>query len=186
VQFFPSARDTTFDRSDSASADRRDLLIGESVRDDENQRLATHRRQFLYGGVEIPHGQRLFLTGRLKHHPIDFLKRLESEAPLAETGDVEVAKYGEYPSLEVTSGLELLHRSDRANHGILHQIIGAIIFAAQHAGKRSQVRQDCNQAGAELMTLVDFVLLRKHRAFSPPGPSLIQTLVLPGRAADLL
>jgi hypothetical protein len=130
VQFFPGAGDTALDRSDGAAADRRDLLIGKSMGDDEDQGLATDRRQFLYGGVEIPHGQRLFLAGRLKHHPIDFLERLEPEPPLAETGDVEVAKYGENPSLKIASLLKLVYRGDRANHGILHQIVGAIIFAA--------------------------------------------------------
>jgi hypothetical protein len=137
VQFFPSARDTALDRSNRAAADRRDLLVGKSMRDYEDQRLATDRRKFLYGGVEIPHSQRLFLSGCLKHHPIDFLERLEPEPPLAETGDVEVAKYGEYPSLEVASRLKLVHRRDRANHGILHEIVRAIILAAQNACKCS-------------------------------------------------
>jgi hypothetical protein len=139
---------------------------------DEDQGVAAQRRKLLNGGVELPHRHRIFLARRLKHDPINFLEGLEPEPPLAEAGDVEVAKNGEDPSLEVAPRLELVHRGDRANQGILYQVVRPIVFAAQNARKCSQVRKELDQAGAKLIAPIDFGTPQsKHSLFLPSQPS---------------
>lgn len=116
------------------------------MRDDEDQGIAAQRGEPLHGGIEIAHRQRMLLTGRLKHDPINFLERLEPEPALAETGDVEVTENCEHPSLKVGPRLELVNRGDRANHGVLNQVIGAIGLTAEKPRECPQVRKDFDQA----------------------------------------
>src|ERR1700733_15247503 len=167
--------DAAFDGADRASANRRGVLVGEARSPDQNQRFALVLRQFLKRGAEfLEFEMRALCRLGLQGLGVAAVSVLHLPPPLAIIRAEQVAKDREQPCRQVGTGLERIDVGQRAEQGLLDQIVGAIAIATERDRKRAQARNRRQDVVAE-------VVCERHQSlpsfFSPAAP-------IWGRASD--
>src|SRR6185437_1402236 len=150
-----------FDGALGAADDLRRLLVAEAPGRDEGQRVALHRRQGAESALEIAHIEMRVLLALLAGRPRNVRERRHARAR-AQLVVKLVAQDRRKPRFHVGSRGEFVAVAQRAQRGLLHQIVGQGAVAGEKLRKGAQTGEVLDESF--LKRRHDFVLLSASQA----------------------
>src|SRR6185503_1725874 len=135
LQFGARARDAALHRADGATRKLRRVVVGIAISADEHERFALRRRQSREAAGNVAHAQMPFLlVADRRRGYARWVEGADTALPtfLVEIG---VAENRRQPGEQIGAWTELIGVNERAQHGLLHEIVGEAAIAGEATRK---------------------------------------------------